>query len=178
VLPWYACLRTGVHPALALVPIMPFMPHARRDAGFFVDAPPGAKDTLSQFERWWKYPAQIALFFFGVVNAGVPLQALEPGTWALPLAVLVGKPLGVVIGVALAMAAGLHLPNHVGWRELIIAAVIASIGFSVGLFFCAALLPPGQLLLEMRMGALLTFAAAPIAFVAARLLRAGRFARE
>ena len=90
----------GLHPALALVPIMPFLPHAARDPGFFVDALPNARDTLSQFERWWNYPAQVALFFFGLVNAGVPMGALEPGTLGLPIAVIVGKPLGVLIGAA------------------------------------------------------------------------------
>ena len=51
--------------------------------GFFVDAPPEAQDTLSRFEIWWRYPAQAALFFFGLVNAGVPFHALEEGTWGL-----------------------------------------------------------------------------------------------
>jgi NhaA family Na+:H+ antiporter len=178
VLSWSAFYWSGVHPALALVPIMPFLPHAARDPGFFVDASPTATDTLSQFERWWKYPAQVALFFFGLVNAGVPLRALEAGTWGLPIAVLLGKPIGVIVGAAIATAAGLHLPSHVGWRELIVGGLIAAIGFSVGLFFCAALLPPGQILLEMRMGALLTLAAAPIAIIAAMLLGVGRFARR
>ena len=53
-LSWYALFRGGLHPALALVPIMPFLPHAARDPGFFVDASPDAPDTLSQFEVWWR----------------------------------------------------------------------------------------------------------------------------
>ena len=43
----------------------------------------GAKDTLSRFEIWWRYPAQIALFFFGLVNAGVSVarpRARDLGT--------------------------------------------------------------------------------------------------
>src|SRR6185503_233906 len=62
-LSWFGLFWSGLHPALALVPVMPFLPHAARDPGFFVDARPDAKDTLSQFEVWWRYPAQIALFF-------------------------------------------------------------------------------------------------------------------
>ncbi len=89
---WYALFWSGFHPALALVPIVPFLPHAARDPGFFVDARPTARDALSQFELWWKYPAQVALLFFGLVNAGVPLHALEAGTWGLPIAVIGGKP--------------------------------------------------------------------------------------
>ena len=174
---WYAFFTSGLHPALALVPIMPFLPHAGRDPGFFVDASPDARDTLNRFELWWRHPAQIALFFFGLVNAGVSFGELEPGTWGLPAAVIVGRPLGVLIGAGAAFAAGLHLPERLGWRELVVVGFTVAIGFSVGLFACAALLPPGQLLAESRMGVLLTLAGAPLAFLSARLLRVGRFAR-
>jgi NhaA family Na+:H+ antiporter len=133
---------------------MPFLPHAARDPGFLVDALPGARDALSRFEIWWRYPAQAALFFFGLVNAGVPFHALEAGTWGVPIALIAGKPLGILMAAGVALAAGLHLPRRVGWRELIVLGFTATIGFSVALFFCAALLPPGQLRSEMRMGVL------------------------
>jgi len=173
---WYAFFSSGVHPAFALVPVMPFLPRAARDPGFFVDAPPDARDTLNQFEIFWRHPAQVALFFFGLVNAGVPMGALEPGTWALPIAVIVGKPLGVLIGSVAATLAGLHLPQRVGWRELIVIGLTAAMGFTVGLFFTTALLPPGQLRSEMSMGVLLSLVGAPLALASARLLRVGRFA--
>jgi NhaA family Na+:H+ antiporter len=173
-LSWCALYWSGLHPALALVPILPFLPHAGRDPGFFVDAPPGAKDTLSRFEIWWRYPAQLALFFFGLVNAGVPMGALENGTWGLPIAVLVGKPFGILLAAGVAVAVGLHLPHKVGWRELIVVGFASTIGFSVGLFFCTAL-PPGQLRSELSMGVLLTLAGAPLAVLSGRLLRVGRF---
>ena len=175
---WWALFLAGIDPALALVPIMPFLPHAARDPGFFVDAPPDAKDTLNRFEIWWRHPAQAALFFFGLVNAGVPFRALEAGTWGLPIAVIAGKPLGVLIGAGIAVAAGLHLPRRLGARELIVVGFIAAIGFSVGLFFCAALFPPGQLRAEISMGVLLSLAAAPLALISARVLRVGRFAHR
>ena len=175
-LSWFAFYWSRVHPAFALVPIVPFLPHAARDPGFLVDAPPNAKDALSRFEIWWRYPAQVALFFFGLVNAGVPVGALEAGTWGLPIAVIVGKPIGVALGAGVAILAGLHLPPRVAWRELIVGGLIAAIGFSVGLFFCTALLSPGQLRSEISMGVLMTLAGAPLAIVAARVLRVGRFA--
>ena len=155
------------------------LPAARRArSGILRRRPPTAKDALSQFEVWWRYPAQVALFFFGLVNAGVPVHALEAGTWGLPIAVIVGKPLGILMAAGAALAAGLHLPQRVGWRELIVVGFIAAIGFSIGLFFCTALLPPGQLRSETSMGVLLSLAGAPLALVAARLLRVGRFARH
>jgi NhaA family Na+:H+ antiporter len=175
---WWALYWSGLHPALAMVPIMPFLPHGARDPGFFVDARPQAADTLSRFEVWWRYPAQISLFFFGLVNAGVRLQALEQGTWGLPLAVIIGKPIGLFVGLGVAIAIGLHLPRGVGWRELIVVGFASAIGFSVGLFFCAALLAAGQLRSEISMGALSTLVAAPLAILSARVLHIGRFARE
>jgi hypothetical protein len=66
----------------------------------------------------------------------------------------------------------------VGWRELIVVGFTAAIGFSIGLFFCAAILPPGQLRTETSMGVLLSLAGAPLALLAALLLRVGRFARS
>jgi NhaA family Na+:H+ antiporter len=172
---WFGFFWSGLHPALALVPVIPFMPHAARDPGFFVDALPSAKDTLSQFEVWWRYPAQVALFFFGVVNAGVPMGALEAATWGLPIAVIVGKPLGLLIGAGLAILGGLHLPHRVGWRELIVGGLIAAMGFSVGLFFSSALFPPGQPRSEISMGVLLSLLGTPLALLASRLLGVGRF---
>ena len=174
---WFALFWSGLHPALALVPILPFLPHAARDPGFFVDARPSARDALSQFEVFWRYPVQLTLFFFGLVNAGVPLRALEPGTWALPIAVIIGKPIGVLLGVGAALAVGLHLPHKVGWRELIVVSFTAAIGFTFGLFIGTALLPAGQLRSETSMGVLLSLIGAPLAFVAAKLLRVGRFGR-
>ena len=69
-----------------------------------------------------------------------------------------------------------------GWLEREQRDVIAflreeTIG-AVGLFFCDAMLPPGQLRSEMRMGVILSLVGAPLALVAARLLRVRRFSRE
>jgi NhaA family Na+:H+ antiporter len=174
-LSWCAFYWSGLHPALALIPIIPFLPHGPRDPGFFVDAPPDATDALNQFEMWWRYPGHIALFFFGLVNAGVPLGALEVGTWGLPIAVIAGRPVGVLIGAGVAVLSGLHLPHRVAWRDLVVVGLVAAIGFSVALFLSTALFAPGQLRSEVRMGAMLSLAAAPLAFAAAMLLRVGRF---
>jgi NhaA family Na+:H+ antiporter len=174
-LSWLASLWGGVHPALALVPIVPFMPHAKRDPGFFVDASPGARDTLSRLEIWLRYPAQVSLFLFGLINAGVPRGAYEGGAWGLPIAVVVGKPIGLLAARGIAAALGLKLPQRIGWRELTVLGFILSLGFSVGLFFSTALLPPGQLRSEASMGVLIALIGAPAAFVCARLLRVGRF---
>jgi len=166
----------GVHPALALVPIVPFFPHGLRDRGLMVEPAPQAHDTLTLFERWWRVPVEVVLLLFGLVNAGVPLHGLEEGAWALPVAAL-ARPIGIVVAAGLAIAAGLHLPHRVGWRELIVVGCTATIGLVFALFFATAVMPLGPLLLAMKMGALVTIAGSALAFAAARLLRVGRFAR-
>jgi NhaA family Na+:H+ antiporter len=173
-LSWLALSYAGVHPAIALLPILPFVPHATRDPGFFVDALPGARDPLSKFERWSTYPNLAAVFLFGLVNGGVPLRGLENGTLVVPLAALVGKPVGVLAATGVAVAAGLHLTQRVGWRELVVIGIVAGAGFSMSLFFAAVSMAPGILLRETRMGALLTAAVVPLALLAGRLLRVGR----
>ena len=174
VVSWLAFYRGGLHPALALVPVIPFVPHARRDPGLFVDAP-DAHDPLSEFERWWKLPVQAILFFFGLVNAGVPISAVGTGTWIVLAAILTGKPLGIVIATRLCVLAGLHKPAGTTWRDIIVLGIIAGIGFTVALFFATAAFPPGAALDQTKMGALLSFSASVLALGGAALLRVGRF---
>jgi Na+:H+ antiporter, NhaA family len=176
-LSWTALYLGGFHPAFALLPIMPFLPHATRDPGFFVDARPDAKDALNRFELWARHPAQIALFFFALINAGVPFRGLELGTLGVPVATLIGKPLGILAAVAVAVLAGFHLPPRIGWRELIVVGVISAAGFTVALFFAATTLAPGILLRETTMGVLVGVSSIAAAFAAARMLRVGRYSR-
>jgi NhaA family Na+:H+ antiporter len=177
-LSWAGFYLGGAHPALALVPIVPFMPHARRDHGLFIEGGPREHDTLTTFERFWIHPVQLVLLLFGLINSGVPVHGLEAGTWAFPVAVLVGRPVGVLIGSGVGLLIGLHWPERVGWRELIVIGCASSVGLVFALFFAAATVPLGSLLLQLRMGALLTVAGAPIAFVAALVLRVGRLGRK
>jgi len=173
-LSWFALFLGGVHPALALVPIVPFFPHGARDPGLLVDSPPQAHDTLTLFERWWRLPVEGVLLLFGLVNAGVPLHGIEEGMWAIPIAAL-ARPIGIIAAAGLAIGLGLHLPRHVGWRDLVVVGCTASIGLVFALFFATAVMPPGPVLLEMKMGALVTVAGGGLAFAMARLLRVGRF---
>ncbi|MBI4886885.1 MAG: Na+/H+ antiporter NhaA [Acidobacteria bacterium] len=173
---WVAFFRGGLHPALALVPIVPFLPHAKRDPGLFVEAP-HAHDPLNAFEHWWKLPVQVILFFFGLVNAGVPVSGVGPGTWTVLVAIVAGKPIGIVLSTALCVAAGLHKPAGVTWRDMTVLGIIAGIGFTVALFFATAAFPPGELLDQTKMGALLSFGASLLAMAAARVLRVERSGR-
>lgn len=176
-LSWAGFYVSGFHPALALVPIIPFLPHATRDPGLFVETPPGFRNALSRFEYAWKYPVEAALFFFGLVNGGVLLQGSGTGTWSVLVAALVGKPVGILVAILLAIKAGLDLPARVDGRDLIVVALLASVGFTYSLFLATATLPTGPVLDEVKLGALLTFTGALLAVGAARALGVGRFGR-
>ena len=174
VLSWIGFLRGGLHPALALVPIVPLMPHAARDPGLFVDEP-DAHDTLNEFEHTFKRPVAAMLFFFGLANAGVTFGNAGAGTWFVLVAILAGKPIGISAAVFVSWLGGLQLPRDVTWRDMIVVGIIAAIGFTVALFFATAAFPYGRLLDETKLGALLSGGAVLVGFAAARALRVGRF---
>jgi len=172
---WVAFYWEGLHPAFALVPIVPLLPHEPRTVNVFAD--PADDDAIHHAEHEWHLLVQPILFLFGLVNGGVLLRSYDQGSWAMMSAQLVGRPVGILIGVALALAAGLHLPRHVGWREMIVIAFATSSGFAVALFFATGVLAPGPVLAQTKIGILGSTAGALIAIWAARALKVGRFAR-
>ena len=95
-------------------------------------------------------------------------------TWIVLASLVVGKPLGIVITCWFAERIGLERADDLGYRVLVIVGVAAGIGFTVALFFATAAFPPGLVLDEAKMGALLSFFAAPLAIILARALRLRR----
>lgn len=168
-LAWFGLHNTGVHPALSLVPIMPFLPHAERDAGLFVET--DQQDTLNDFEHFFKPIVDVGLFFFGFANAGVALDAgsfAGAATWAIFLALVVGKTVGI-FGFSWAgkRFLGLELPRPMVMPQMIVLGCVAGIGFTVALFVTAVAISvkgidpvTGDML---KLGALLSFVAGPIA---------------
>ena len=177
-LAWLGLYLGGAPPALALLPVLPFVPARRRDPGFFVDADGHSADALDRVERLCRHPAQVALFLFGLANAGIAVPTLELGVFALPLATLIGRPLGLLLALPVARAIGLHLPVGSSAREIAVLGITTAVGFTMTLFIATAALGPGSLLMELRAGALLTVVSGAAAVATARLLHVGRFARH
>ena len=175
-LSWVGLSLSHLHPALALVFVVPFMPHAGRDEGLFVAQTTAAAvtDTMGRFERAFKLPVDFGMFGFGVVNAGVAFGALGPATWAVFTALLVGKTLGVTLFALGAVRIGFALPDGLSARVLPLVGVTAALGLTVSLFVAGAAFTDGALLASAKMGALLSVVAGPIVFVGARLLRVER----
>lgn len=171
VMSWIGLYVGGLHPALALVAIVPFMPHAKDDLGMFADSEAARHDTMNEFEHWWKAPVQLVLFSFGLVNAGVPLSSVGEVTWMVLGSLVIGKPLGIVLFALLAGLFGFTRAKGLNIRAMIVLGVTAGIGFTVALFFTTAAFPITSIHLdEAKMGALLSFLAAPLALILARVL--------
>ena len=173
---WCAFYWAGVHPALALVPIVPFLTHEPRRLEMFAEAPDD--DAVHHAEHEWNVAVQVVLFLFGLVNAGVVLRGYDTGTGAVLVAALVGRPVGVLAAAAVAVAAGFHLPRRIGWRELAVIGLATSSGFTFSLFVATSLVPVGAVLTQLKLGALATVAGAALAYGVARVAGVGRFARH
>ena len=75
---WAGMFLAHLHPALALVLVVPFMPHAiRHDGQVPFDVRKDEGSPLARFEAEWKIVVDFGLFLFGLTNAGVQLRMWE-----------------------------------------------------------------------------------------------------
>ncbi|QIK39317.1 Na+/H+ antiporter NhaA [Pontivivens nitratireducens] len=171
-LSWYGFMRAGIHPALGLLPIVPTIPHADRAFGIFAEAERHLTDLLNTLEHAMKGPVEVVLLFFGLANAGVLFNAVGDATWLVLAGLLVGKPLGIfIMGWIAAKPMGLGLPKGMGLPDLLVLGFVAAIGFTVSLFIASVAFDPGQVQDAAKMGALLSFGAAIVAFGAAAIFK-------
>jgi NhaA family Na+:H+ antiporter len=172
-LSWLALYWMGIHPALALIPIVPLLPHDPRAGEVFADR--DDDHPVHHAEHEWNGVAQLALFLFGLVNAGVILRQFDTGTWAVVTAALIGRPLGIVGAVALGVAMGLRLPRRMTWYDVAVVALATTSGFTFALFLATAALPIGAVADQVKLGALLTAAGAVTTIWVAWMCTVGRF---
>ncbi|GFE59068.1 Na+/H+ antiporter NhaA [Geobacter sp. AOG1] len=169
-LSWAGLHFSNLHPALALVPIVPFLPHPLREEKELFEEDPQDVSTLSTFEHEWKIIVDFGLFTFGLVNAGVSLSSLGPVTWFVLGALLVGKCAGISACALLGGKIGFPLPEGMERRDLFLVGLIAGIGFTVSLFIADQAFVDQVLQEEAKMGALLSIGLSVIAIVAGKLL--------
>lgn len=170
---WFGSYWLGIHPAFALVPIVPFLPHDARRAEVFADRVD--RHPIHVIEHRWNGVAQMALFLFGLVNAGVILKQVDTGTWAVVVGAVLGRPAGILLALAMAAAIGIGLPRTMQWRDVAVAALATTSGFTFALFVGTIVLPVGAVAGQMTVGALLTAGGALSCIGAAWLMHAGRF---
>ncbi|MCK0142240.1 Na+/H+ antiporter NhaA [Aliiroseovarius sp. F20344] len=171
-LSWYGFAQAGIHPALGLLPVIPAIPHADRAFGFFSEAEKYLTDTLNQMEHSLAIPVDIVLFFFGLLNAGVEFGAIGEATWLVLAGLIIGKPVGVFIMGWIAVGPmRLGLPAGMRLVDLIVIGFVAAIGFTVSLFVAAVAFDPGPVQDAAKMGALFSFGAVFLSFIAGKVLR-------
>ncbi len=172
VISWIGFAKAGLHPALGLLPIIPTLPHAHVDKGLFNWEELNAKDTLNEFEHWWKNPVEIILMLFGFLNAGVLFSAIGAPTYLVLIGLLVGKPVGIWLSAMFA-AKGLKfgLPDGLTSNILIVVGFAAGIGFTVALFVATVAFPAGAIQDAAKMGALGSFIAAVFTYLVAKFMK-------
>jgi len=167
---WIGLYNAHLHPALALVFIIPFLPHPSRETKHMFEEDPKDFSALARFEQEWKIIVDFGLFMFGLANAGVAFSAVGPATWLVLCALLFGKTAGIFAMGVLGEKLGFPLPRGMRKKHLLIAGIIAGIGFTVALFVAGEAFTDPGVQGAAKMGAMLSIAALPIAFAAAKLL--------
>lgn len=167
---WLGLFNAHLHTALALVFIVPFLPHPPRETRHLFEEDPKDYSTLAKFEHEWKVLVDFGLFMFGLANAGLEFSAPGTATWLVFCALLFGKTIGIFALGVLGERLGFPLPNGMGRKHLLVAGIIAGIGFTVALFIAGEAFTDPAVEGAAKRGAILSIVAFPIAWGAARLL--------
>ncbi len=129
---WIAVLKSGVHATLAGVLIAFCIPMRGEQI----------KSPLKELERDLHGPVAFAILpIFAFANAGLSLSGMSFGDVTHPVTLgvisglLVGKPLGILAFVGLAVGLRFfELPKGINWLQLLGVAFACGIGFTMSLF--------------------------------------------
>ena len=134
--------------------------------GHLQQAQAAQRDLLAPVQRipmalhpWvaWGVMPLFALANAGVSLAGVDLAAPAPQAvaWAVGLALLLGKPLGVLLATWLAVRMRLcGLPAGVNWHGVLLVGLLAGIGFTMSIFVGGLAFSDAALLGAAKLGIL------------------------
>ena len=168
---WWGLYSANLHPALALVPIVPFLPGPARDEGIFRDdVTTEETDTLNNFEHDMKGFVDFGLFFFAFANAGVQFSNINNLTWIVLLSLLVGKTVGITFFSWLGTLFKFPLPDGMQMKHLVVAGVVAGLGLTVALFVSGQAFKQPELQGAAKMGALFSGAIAILALALGKML--------
>ncbi|MCB1324802.1 MAG: Na+/H+ antiporter NhaA [Spirochaetales bacterium] len=173
-LAWLGLIMAHLHPALALVFIVPFMPsgHGSHEQLFADEA--SDHSTITNFEHTFKMFVDIGLFGFGFANAGVTFAGITEVTWIIFTSLLVGKTVGITLFSLGAQAIGFRLPNGMNLKTLVLSGVVAGLGLTVALFVAGQAFTEPAIQGAAKMGAVLSGAIGVIAILLGRVLRVKR----
>jgi NhaA family Na+:H+ antiporter len=173
-LSWLGLFRAYVHPALALVFIVPFLPHAPREDKHLFEEDPRDIFPLARFEHEWKVVVDFGLFMFGLANAGVEFAVIGIPTWLVLASLVIGKTGGIFSLGMLGKKLGYPLPAQVGKKELLLVGMIGGLGLTVALFVAGEAFTDPLIQGAAKMGALFSAGCGILALVGGRLMRVRR----
>ncbi|WP_298270331.1 Na+/H+ antiporter NhaA [Geobacter sp.] len=174
IMSWFGLHRAHLHPALALVFIVPFLVPARREKMHLFEDDPGDRSPLARFEHEWKVVVDFGMFMFGLANAGVRFSSAGTITWLVFMALLLGKCGGIFLLGSVAERFGFPLPHGMRKKELFVAGIIGGFGFTVALFVSGEAFVDPVIQGAAKMGAMMSAAVAVVALGAGRVLGVGR----
>ena len=157
---WWSMLRTGIHPTVLGVAL-----------GI---ATSRNGERLREFWQPWSAAVAVPAFMLTSLAIVVEPGAFEPGLiGAVTLARIVGKPLGIVLGAALAIAVW-RPAERLTWAQYLTAGSVSGLGFSVSTLFAELGLGRDHLLLvETKVAILVALGvAAVVATGAVRTMQA------
>merc|ERR1712087_489965 len=164
VMSWIGLLGTQLHPALAFVFVVPFLPAEDLHGGH-------AHSPLQLFEHRLKDWVDFGLFFFTLANAGVDMsKGPGPLTGIIVTSLVAGKIVGIFGLAYMAHVFKLvPLPSNMFALDLLMVSAIASIGLTVALFISGEAFPQPVLQSEAKFGALLTGMMGIVCFACGKL---------
>lgn len=155
VLMWFLMLKSGVHATIAGVLLAFAIPFSA-----FQD---DVKSPSHRLEHALHRPvAYLILPLFALANTAIVIEAdwmqglLSANSLGIMVGLVVGKPLGIVLMSALAVAIGLcRLPLDLGWRHVVGAGFLGGIGFTMSIFIANLAFPTAPALIAASKMAIL-----------------------
>ena len=166
---WVGVFLTGAHPTLSGVVLGLLTPvtvgHLR---GYSRHAQPPVVSVQVALHPWVAYGV---MPLFALANAGVELGGGEramAGRWitfGVAIALLIGKPIGVVGSSWLAVRlGGCRLPDGLSWRGVWLVGLLAGIGFTMSIFIANLAFAEGDAIDAAKLGVLFgSFSSAVVA---------------
>ena len=159
---WWAFLRTGIHPTIGMLPVLPMMPKPSIDDG--IGAPHDLRNmargpifrighVLERLQPWFLIP-------FAFVAAGVTVESFSAifnqVTGITLVSLFFGKLLGIWGFAEYAVRRGWASYGELDSRKLAVSAGCASIGFTVSLFVARVATDDAVLRAQLSLGAMLS----------------------
>lgn len=158
---WIGMSASGLPAALALLPLLPALPHGDHSFGLFAEAEGFLTDPLNRISHYLIGPVTVILFLFGLTRGAMDLGAFGPTTWIMLGALWLGKPLGIYLAALVLKAIGIPLPNRLSLREIGYIAGLMAIGLTLPLIALETALPGGAMQEAARLGLGLSLLAGP-----------------